>query len=321
MRLAIALLAGFAVALGGASTPADACACGVAIEATVSEERALVIEGAGDERIILSLDLEADSQQDSPAVVLPVPGEPRVEAIEGGDPLDYLESATQFEITRSSGGGGEAAGAPVDVIGREEVGGYDVSRLRADDPQALNGWLDANGYSLPDGAEPILSDYIDDQWSFVAIRLAPGSSGTLKPLDVRFPTEQPVYPMRLEQLASEPLSLTLFAVADGPRSVPGLATVWADRVDQLSPPPPDEFAELFPAGRYVSRMQVSNEDPARFVNDLMIEPAGEGIETALTAPASDDDDDGLSALAIVAICAGAVAMVALAALALRRRAT
>jgi hypothetical protein len=302
VRLAAILTAGVAaLALWGAAAPAGACACGVAIEATVTEERALVIEQPpSGERIVLSLDLASDSQQGRAAVVLPVPSEPTVAAIERGDPLAYLDRVTAPEVAAGQApGGGETAGAPppVDVIGRDEVGGYDVSRLNASDPEALGAWLDANGYSLPPGAEPILADYVDQGWAFVAIRLAPGSSGRLKPLDVSFETDRPVYPMRLEQLASDPVSLTLYALANGERAVPGLQTIWSGAVDELSPPPPPELADLFAQGTQVTRMEADAADPAGFVSDLVIEP----VDTASPAPPAENDA-GLSALAIAAIC-------------------
>src|SRR5688500_6713746 len=87
--LAAALLA--ALTFGG--SPAGACACGIAIEATVNDESGLVVEGQDKETIVLSLDLTSDGTERA-AVILPVPDEPAVEAIRGGDPLEYLSVAT-----------------------------------------------------------------------------------------------------------------------------------------------------------------------------------------------------------------------------------
>lgn len=297
-----AALLGATAALWAATQPADACGCGIAIEASVSEESGLVISKPGKEQIILSLDLASESDQ-RPAVVLPVPGDPEVAAIEQGDPLAYLDAATQPppEVGAAAGGSDAATAAPpVEVIGRDEIGGYDVSRLAADDPKALDQWLDRNGYTLPDGAEPILSDYVRQDWRFVAIRLAPDSEGRLKPLRVSFDADIPVYPMRLSQLATEPVDLTLYTLADGERQVEGLETVWTGSVGQLDPPPPPELADLFAEGEFVTRMEATAADPASFETDLAIEPLTEA-EAAATAddvtpvaepPAQDDGDDG-----------------------------
>jgi hypothetical protein len=302
------LLAALLASLSEAASPADACACGVAIEATVTEERALVVETPGQERLILSLDLASDAGQARAAVVLPVPSEPSVAAIERGDPLSYLDRATALPPgTSAQAGGGETAGAVVDVIAREVIGGYDVSRLRADDPESLSEWLDANGYTLPAGAEPILSDYIDEGWAFVAIRLAPESEGRLKPLQVSFEAEQPVYPMRLDQLATSPVSLTLYSLAPAERSVAGLETVWSGPVSDLAPPPPEGLARLFAQGDHVTRMEADAADPSTFTSDLELVAADAGTAAA-TAVAPDEDDDGLSTAAIVAICVGGLAL-------------
>lgn len=311
------------VALAGAAAlclaqPAAACACGVAIEATVSEEQGLVIEQDGRESIVLSLDLTSDGTERA-AVVLPVPGEPDVEAVRGGDPLAYLDVATQPPpAVGSSGGGDDAAAAPpVDVIGRETVGGYDVARLGAGDAAALDRWLRDNGYTLPADAEPILDEYVDEGWRFVAIRLAPESDGPLEPLAVGFETDEYVYPMKLEQLATEPLDLTLFTLADGPRRVDGLETVWAGTVDELSPQPPEGIGEIFAQGGYVTRLEAIGADPAEFTEDLSIDPAEEELEpgtetatateSAATPVETDDGEDGVSTAGVLALIAAGLA--------------
>ncbi len=169
-----------ATALAFASAPAGACACGIAIDATVTEESALVVERPGGEQIVLSLDLTSDGTERA-AVVLPVPGVPEVTAVRGGDPLAYLDLATRPEpsVGAAPGGGDTSAAPPVDVIGRDRVGGYDVARLAAGDAAALDRWLSDNGYTLPDGAEPILADgprttaWLSEAWSGEVGELSP----------------------------------------------------------------------------------------------------------------------------------------------------
>lgn len=296
--------------------PAGACACGAALEASVSEERALVIERPGREELILSLDLESDGTGRA-AVVLPVPGDPRVEAIEGGDPLEYLDRATAaLESEEAAGGSAEGVTAvpPVEVIGREVIGGYDVTRLRAADPLSLYRWLDQNGYSLPDGAEPILADYVEQGWSYVAIRLAPEASGRLRPLRVSFPTEQIVYPMRLSSLASDPVNLTLYVLADDERSAAGIETEWSGPLADLEPPP-EPLRELFSAGDHLTKMVAENASPTEFDEDIVLEPAeGSGVESGADSAGEGGGDSGggdedLEWWAIAAILAGAMAVV------------
>jgi hypothetical protein len=269
----LGMCAALACVIAMAVTPAWACGCGVAIEATVTRERALVVDRPGREEIVLSLDLQSDGPGRS-AVVLPVPSDPTVEPVEGGDPLQYLDLATAPPAAAGGGEGATAGARGVDVIGRDVIGGYDVARLRADDPHALDRWLDANGYTLPDGAEPILHDYVDDGWRYVAIQLAPGATGVLKPLRVSFAADDPVYPMKLTQIATDPIDVTLYTLADGPRSVDGLRQSYGGPVAKLRPPPPPELRELFAEGRYVTKLTATGASPARFTEDFAIHGGG-----------------------------------------------
>ena len=135
MRRPLAVLI-LAVVAAVASTPASACGCGIALKAAVTNERALVIDRAGHQEIIASFDLLSTGRGRA-AIVIPVPGDPEVEEIERGDPLAYLDAATAPKLDP---GTGETAGAVapgpggVDVIGRETIGGFDVTRLGAGDP-------------------------------------------------------------------------------------------------------------------------------------------------------------------------------------------
>jgi hypothetical protein len=108
------------------TAPAGACACGIALDATVDRERALVIERPGREEIVASFDLSSDGGERA-AVVLPVPGDPAIRAIERGDPLAHLDEATTVSRAPASGGdegavGAASPGQAVEVIGRETVG-------------------------------------------------------------------------------------------------------------------------------------------------------------------------------------------------------
>jgi hypothetical protein len=312
LRLAAAALAAAATTVAAGQSPAGACACGIAIDATVMQERALVIEHRHGEAIVLSLNLASDDPKARAAVVVPVPGLPTVAAVEHGDPLAYLEQATAPSHGQSSGGVGETAGAGVDVIGRDQVGGYDVARLGASDGTALQAWLDEHGYSLQAEAEPILSDYADEGWRFVAIRLARGSEGDLKPLKISFDSEETVYPMRLEQLATEPLALTLFVLAPAERRIKGYDRSFSKPVDELEPPPPAELEELFSADDHVTRLDIEG-DAEDFKRDLVIEPIPKppGV--------SGEDEEGFSSADFALVGIGGFAILAVALLVQLRR--
>jgi hypothetical protein len=225
-----------------------------------------------------------------------------------GDPLAYLDRATARPATAGAGDDLDTARAQpgVDVIGREEVGGYDVSRLRAGDPRELAAWLHDNGYVLPAGAAPILADYVRAGWRYVAIRLAPGSAGRLRPLRIAFPSRRAVYPMRLTQLGSEPVNLTLYVLASGRRATPGLSTAWKGRVSELPERPPPELRRLIPEGAYLTKLVAEGVAPRRFTRDLTL--------AATRSPGARDDGGGgirwweITGLALLGlVAAGALA--------------
>jgi hypothetical protein len=250
------------------AAPAGACGCGVALDAAVTRERALIVDRQGREEIIASFDLQSEGAGRA-AIVIPVPADPEVEEIAQGDPLTYLDIATAPE-PESGGGADTAAAGAVDVIGRDVIGGYDVARLRADDSDALDGWLDENGYTLPDGAEPILAGYVEDGWRYyVAIRLAPYAQGALKPLRIAFDTDELVYPMRLNQLATAPLDLTLYVLSGDERLIDGLDVAWSGSVDELEPDPPAELEPIFAAGTHLTKLTATGADPASFAEDYV----------------------------------------------------
>ncbi|MEU1122193.1 DUF2330 domain-containing protein, partial [Streptomyces sp. NPDC005899] len=113
---------------------------------------------------------------------------------------------------------GARRGAPVGVVDRRRLGPFDVARLTAADPEALRSWLDANGFELPGRLADALRPYVEREWEYVAVRLAPRErgavlQGALDPLRLRFASERPVYPMRLSRLARTAQSLGLYVLA------------------------------------------------------------------------------------------------------------
>ena len=258
--------------------PAGALACGMPLAARIPSEQALITFANGREQIIASVQLEADKP--GAAVIFPVPAAPEVGVLERADLFDYLAEATRPELriteVPSSSDGAPAGGAAggVNVLGRDRIGGYDVARLAADDPNALRAWLDANGYRAPAGAEPILQAYIDEGWKFVAVKLAPDrpANGALAPLRMAFSSDRIVYPMRLGALADRPLDVLLYIAADHRVAVAPLALEYAGPTSQLSPAPPAEFAGLLRAP-FLTKLRGAALDPAALTRDFVAEQA------------------------------------------------
>jgi hypothetical protein len=261
-------------------TATAARACGMPLDARIPSEQALIIFKDGRQEIITSVQLLSDKP--GAAVVFPVPNIPEVSALAADTLFSYLSQVTRPQerveellIWRSRDGAvGGAAPGGVNVLGQEVVGGYSVARLEADDPGALQTWLDENNYSAPPGAEPILRAYIDAGWKFVAVKLAPGqkAAGALKPLRMAFASSNIIYPMRLGALADRPLDVLLYVMTDHRVEIPGMETQYAGPVAQLDQAPPQELAAVFTAP-YLTKLRNTAIAPNTLIGDFVAGPA------------------------------------------------
>jgi hypothetical protein len=250
------------------------------LDARIPSEQALIVFKDGREEIITSVQLLSDKA--GAAVIFPVPGIPEVSALAGETLFSYLAEITRPQerveerIVWRAGGeavGGAPAGG-VNVLGQEIVGGYSVARLTADDPSALQTWLDENDYNTPPGAEPILRVYIDAGWRFVAVKLAPdqNAAGALKPLRMAFNSDKIVYPMRLGALADRPIDVLLYVLTDHRVNIPGMETQYAGPVAMLDRAPPTELAAIFTAP-YLTKLRNSAITPNTLIDDFVAGPA------------------------------------------------
>ncbi|MEU6085705.1 DUF2330 domain-containing protein [Streptomyces sp. NPDC047085] len=237
-RILAVVLALLGIQLGWLVAPAYACGCGAMVPeasqqiAVASEQSVLRWDGRS-EQIVMRLTVSGTAED--AAWIMPVPHRA---AVRLGDPalFDQLGKAiAPVHRTRhyfwprngdwpfdDSDAAGDAAppgaGAGVGVVDRQRLGPFDVARLTATDPAALDTWLREHGFTFPPRLRTALQPYVDQHWEYVAVRLAPQASGTplhgaLDPLHLTFASDRPVYPMRLSRLASLPQSLGLYVLA------------------------------------------------------------------------------------------------------------
>lgn len=255
--------------LAALARPAHACGCGALVtgagqQLTVARETSALHWDGETERIVMSLTVTGDAAE--AAWIMPVPSRAEVTL---GDPalFDDLRAAAAPEYRvrhyfwpreddwprgeRDNSYAGAAPGdgaAPVDVVSRDRLGPFDVARLTATDPAALGDWLAGNGFALPDTLAGALTPYVEQEWEYVALRLAPDAAGdpdvvlggTLDPISLTFASGELVYPMRLSRLAATEQLLTLY-VLSGHRMEPQ-STIGGDRPDitfagRLAPDP------------------------------------------------------------------------------------
>lgn len=113
--------------------------------------------------------------------------------------------------------GSTAGASSVQVDRTARVGAYDISVLRVQQPADLNAWLSGNGFAeLPQSALPVVKDYAQANWVFVAMKLARQEGGVSAPHPIKlvFPSPEIVYPLKLTGLPGGSTFFELFVVAD-----------------------------------------------------------------------------------------------------------
>jgi hypothetical protein len=144
---------------------------------------------------------------------------------------------------RAAAGGAEAKALKYDevrVVNQEAVGMYQVAVLQAGSTEALAKWMEKHQYIYPDGMEKPVEQYVNEGWTFVAVRARVGKKagvtpkpgmketdaelpenakfdGAVQAMGFRFRVEKPVVPMRLSAYNPGELFNIVYLLTDGPR--------------------------------------------------------------------------------------------------------
>lgn len=119
----------------------------------------------------------------------------------------------QMGLYRASGIGKSVG---VKVLSTQVIGSYEIFVLKAKGSADLDAWLANNGFiKFPEKALPLVDQYIDKKWCFVAAKLM-GEEGlsTPHPILIEFQAQNPVYPIQLTALPGSTLYLELFVLAE-----------------------------------------------------------------------------------------------------------
>ncbi len=284
LAAATALLVGLQVA-----APAAACACGGAAppidggEVSVDREIAMVRWDGDLEEIVMQLAMSANTG--NTGLVVPTPNPATVTL---GDPQlfeDLVESIQPEIIVEydwwgslgfgSAGGAPDGSGAPV-ILSQVQLGPIEATTLAADDTEGLQVWLDENGYALPEAVSAQLGPYVDEGWSFVALKLTSDEpfDGDLDPIRFTFETDELVYPMRMSAAATTAQTVRLYLpgdhrsmITDGAGGSLGgsSSVIWAG---------PVKHPEILELGTFMTVLELEFFDPASEITaDLHIEQA------------------------------------------------
>jgi MYXO-CTERM domain-containing protein len=107
---------------------------------------------------------------------------------EGGDP--------------SNGETGDEENEP-EVVLQTTVGAFEIAVLDGGTVEGVMTWLGDNGYQQDPAAEPILAQYLAEDFLFVAMRLS-NRAGTdeIHPIVIRYEGDEPCVPIRLTAIAA-----------------------------------------------------------------------------------------------------------------------
>lgn len=97
----------------------------------------------------------------------------------------------------------EAGG--VELFAEGQVGPYDFVVIGSENPDELVNWLRDSGYRVTPEMEPLISVYVEEQFAFLAMKLAPDfGTQDIQPIAVTYPSSAPMIPLRLTAVAATP---------------------------------------------------------------------------------------------------------------------
>ena len=113
-------------------------------------------------------------------------------------------------------GDGDPGNGGPDVVFQGSVGAFEVAVLDGGTVESVMQWLGDNGYQQDPNAEPILAEYLEEGFLFVALKLGVESGvDDVHPIVLRMATDEPCVPIRLTRIAaSENMDIRTFFLGE-----------------------------------------------------------------------------------------------------------
>ena len=126
-------------------------------------------------------------------------------------------SCGNFGAGASADASSGASDSGVVVTHHDVVGPYETVQLHSTDPNALNNWLTTNGFAIPADVAPIITQYVNEHYDFLALKLVPGAGvQAMRPVRVTTAGASPVLPLRMVAAGTgATVGVTLWLVAEG----------------------------------------------------------------------------------------------------------
>ena len=282
--------------------PAAACGCGgFAVSSESAEamdvvgEQAVVSLSGGTERVQIALDTISDAPEAALVIPTPTAATASLGSAAVFEALEEVSAPQREEVSvwwpsgvigwgagAPGDGAGAPAGPPVEVFQEVTLGPLEVVSLGSDDLEGLLARLDERGFALSPSLQAEMADYVTDGWSFVAIKLSPEGElldGEIPPIELRFASDELVYPMRLSAAATSAQRVRTYVVSDTRMDrtdvqADGAELLFAGSLGGLAVPELAYWAAPFGEDTYVTATEQVFEQPDReIVADFTYAPS------------------------------------------------
>jgi hypothetical protein len=241
-------------------------------------------------------------------IVYPTPSKPEVTAAPA-DLFWQLEEATNpwvnldKPIALQESGVKAASDDAVIVVEERQVAEYKVTVLKATSATELIKWLKKNGYSY-DKTDTEKVEYYVKQGGFYFVALKVDAShftdpimypmakeadtasnedakiaiqpgwwwGELSPIQISFETDKPQLPMRTMKSDNTEMTFDLYTMSEQAVYIPGVDTIWSNRVDNEFLKKVPALAGYNPKGKWLLRQEVKF-NPSKSDADVYLEQA------------------------------------------------
>lgn len=176
----------------------------------------------------------------------------------------------------SDDGAAESPTPEVTVFSVQHAGVFDAITIRGTNPRAILEWLTHNGFEAPESIEPVVRDYVERGWVFVASKVQRASAASvvtsLHPLAFTFATTTPVYPLKLTGVDNGDCAIDLYVFGSKRATTSHFKATRCDRVASNLPDTPSK--------RWQSWLRIQNPEVLNCVSNATV---GTKLSATLTA--------------------------------------
>jgi MYXO-CTERM domain-containing protein len=139
----------------------------------------------------------------------------------GDDEAGGTGGLTTFGSTEGDPSNGDTGEMEPEVVLSTTVGAFEIDVLQGGTVEGVMTWLGDNGYQQDPAAEPILAEYLAEEFLFVAMKLSNRAGvDEIHPIVIRYEGDEPCVPIRLTAIAAvDDMDIRTFFLQDA-RVVP-----------------------------------------------------------------------------------------------------